>query len=67
MNNGQHIPKDRRDAWAREAFQLFQLCGGVRARALEAIEDQFGVSNPTARNLLGRGRALAESTQTKGD
>lgn len=60
MRRGQTIPQPRRDEIARAAFRIFESTGCCRARALEEIADRFDVSQPTARNLLGRGRTLVE-------
>jgi hypothetical protein len=57
VKHGIKLSPDRRRAMAREAVAIFEACGS-RARALEAIEDRFDVSTPTARNLLNYGRWL---------
>lgn len=60
MKHGQTIPANKRHAMARRALELFEKAGS-RARGLEAIEDEFDVSNPTARNLVAFGRRLLAS------
>lgn len=57
MKSHQPIPKDKRPAMALRALELFRAADS-RARGLEAVEDEFDVSNPTARNLVSYGRWL---------
>lgn len=57
MKHGHAIPKDKRPAMALRAFELFERAGS-RAAGLAAVEDEFDVSNPTARNLVAYGRQM---------
>ena len=59
MKHGHHLPADKRDDMARHALSLFEQAGS-RTLGLAAVENFFDVSNPTARNLVGRGRYLRE-------
>ena len=52
-----HIAAEVRDDWARRALDIFERMGS-RAAGLSAVEEEFDVSSPTARNLVGRGRFL---------
>lgn len=58
MRHGVRIPEHLRDKMCRRAVQIWREKDGVRARTLEAICDEFDVSDPTARNLLACGHRL---------
>lgn len=59
MKHGQNIPKDKRPAMALRALEI-SLAEKRMSVALAVIEDEFGVSNPCARNLVSYGKFLTE-------
>jgi hypothetical protein len=54
-----HFPRYQRDDMARKAFELYNK-ETTRAAGLEEVEFVLQVSNPTARNLVNRGRSLSK-------
>jgi hypothetical protein len=59
MKHGHHIPKDKRPAMARRALELFEA-QKKRNIGLAVVEEEFDVSEPTARNLVSYGRFLRD-------
>jgi transposase len=57
MKHGHHIPASDRDDMAKLAHVLTHTM--TRAEAIKDISKMFQVSEPTARNLISRGRYLA--------
>lgn len=57
MKHGIHIPAADRDHIALRALEISRTSAS-RAEALRKIASEFDVSEPTARNLIGRGRWL---------
>ena len=49
----------QRDEAAKRALRLWDSIA-VKARAIEAVEDEFDLSTPSARNLVNRGIYLRE-------
>lgn len=58
MKHGHHIPPEDRDDMARLAVAFTKTMSDAEAKA--TICGRFDVSDPTARNLISRGRYLAE-------
>lgn len=59
MKHGHSIPKEKRPAMAMRALEI-AMSEKRMSVALAMIEDEFDVSNPTARNLVGHGKYLLE-------
>lgn len=57
MEHGHAIPKTKRPAMAVRALEIFEGFE-VAAHGLVAVQAEFDVSNPTARNLVSYGRFL---------
>lgn len=57
MKWGHRIPKDKRPSMAMRALEISEKYS-VMSHALAEVEDEFDVSNPTARNLVSYGRYL---------
>lgn len=57
MKHGVRFPASTRDEIARLALELFER-ERERARGLDAVQEAFDVSEPTARNLVSHGRYL---------
>jgi hypothetical protein len=57
MKHGVRIPSQLRDSMARRALKLFEK-EESRSKGLLAVQVKFDVSDPTARNLVSRGRFL---------
>jgi hypothetical protein len=60
MKHGVRLPRDKRDEMALRALAIFKEARN-RSEALLIIETEFDVSNPTARNLISRGRYLTSA------
>jgi hypothetical protein len=58
VKHGHHLPKDKRPAMARRALELFQA-EKKRNIGLAVVQEEFNISEPTARNLVSYGRYLA--------
>jgi hypothetical protein len=58
MKHGHHIPASDRDDMARLAVAFTESMPDAEAK--KTICGLFDVSEPTARNLISRGRYLAE-------
>jgi hypothetical protein len=66
MKHGVNMDPAVRDKRARIAVRLANSAESLR-EALRQIEDRFGVSNPTARNLVSRGRYLEANPSEAND
>jgi hypothetical protein len=63
MKHGHHIPASDRDAFAKLAARTAESL--PKSEAIEIICGMFDVSEPTARNLISRGRYLAAQAEGK--
>jgi hypothetical protein len=62
MKHGVRIPKEKRDAMAVRAYELYLSRRWTSLnQALFAIEIELEISHPTARNLLHRGRRVVRA------
>lgn len=57
MKHGQHIDPLQRPMMARRALELFEA-EEKRSVGLAVVQDEFDVSESTARNLVSYGRFL---------
>jgi hypothetical protein len=62
MKHGVNIPKDKRPAMARRAYEIAQASAS-RAEALVTIEAEFDVCAMTAINLISAGRRQLAADQ----
>jgi hypothetical protein len=63
VKHGHHIPPEDRDDMARLAVGLTAKMSDAQAKL--TIQGMFDISEPTARNLISRGRFLAEQAEAE--